>query len=308
MMGKAKESKAGSDKTGSDKAGSDNKVPVSTTTGSPHVETVGQTVTFFDTAANAGAGKDGGEKSPQHARVLPRVVPPHPSTPSVVLPDPLSPSFGTSRLRRVRGSVRSDRRDSIDQNEDGTLRDFLEKDRVELMGMIEKEGGKRRAAETGTSRSVSRGGRLVAIRSYVMDTVARAFDMGAFAADLTRSDRESHLTNVSVVGFERKPIEAKMVRTLTSRPQVAFRPQDLILSPDVAKDFSILDVKVGKKSLFASPGEIDGEAFGTGVVRRPFFVGDACPAFTELAITVRNRTKKTREFSAVISGPAASEA
>ena len=65
------------------------------------------------------------------------------------------------------------------------------------------------------------------------------------------------------LGFDSVTTVAAAATTqITSRPQVLFRPERLVLSSAAAPAFLINDLIVGKDSQFAAAGTLPGDAFG----------------------------------------------
>jgi hypothetical protein len=92
--------------------------------------------------------------------------------------------------------------------------------------------------------------------------------------------------------------------TIVSRPQVLFKGQRLVVPSDVAGDFSIDDVKVGKNSQFVAEGAIPARvlqenAFGVS------FELDTAQISQDITLSVTNISGAARVFRAALIGRAA---
>jgi hypothetical protein len=90
---------------------------------------------------------------------------------------------------------------------------------------------------------------------------------------------------------------------ITSRPQILFRPERLLVPSDIAGDFTIDDVKVGNKSQLVASGSIPARVFqedAVGVRLR----GDTCQISQDLVLAVTNTAGAGRRFRACIIGTA----
>jgi len=87
------------------------------------------------------------------------------------------------------------------------------------------------------------------------------------------------------------------------QPQVVFRPERVLIPSNVALDFLITDIKVGKNSQLASTGAVPATAF----TEQAFGVRlkmDTAQISMFVTISVTNTNPNARQFQGVIIGPA----
>ena len=87
------------------------------------------------------------------------------------------------------------------------------------------------------------------------------------------------------------------------QPQVVFRPERVLIPSNVALDFLITDIKVGKNSQLASTGAVPATAF----TEQAFGVRlkmDTAQISMFVTISVTNMNPNARNFQGVIIGPA----
>ena len=90
---------------------------------------------------------------------------------------------------------------------------------------------------------------------------------------------------------------------ITTRPQVPFRIDRLVVPSDLAGLFTIDDVKVGKNSQFAAEGAVPARIFqenGVGVCLK----GDTAQISMDVTLSVTNISGAASFFRAAIIGPA----
>lgn len=87
------------------------------------------------------------------------------------------------------------------------------------------------------------------------------------------------------------------------QPQVVFRPERLVIPSNVAIDFLLTDLKVGKNSQLASTGAVPAIAFSEQAfgVRLKM---DTAQISMFVTISVTNQNPNARNFQGVIIGPA----
>jgi hypothetical protein len=91
--------------------------------------------------------------------------------------------------------------------------------------------------------------------------------------------------------------------SITTRPQVPFRLDRLVVPSDLAGLFTIDDVKVGKNSQFAAEGAVPARIFqenGVGVCLK----GDTAQISMNVTIRVTNISGAASMFRAAVIGPA----
>lgn len=92
--------------------------------------------------------------------------------------------------------------------------------------------------------------------------------------------------------------------TITSRPQVLFKGERLVVPSDVAGDFVIDDVKVGKDSQFVAEGAIPARVLQENAVD-VYFELDTAQISQDISISVTNIGGAPRTFRAALIGKAA---
>lgn len=96
-------------------------------------------------------------------------------------------------------------------------------------------------------------------------------------------------------------VAAGATSQITSRPQVLFRPERLVLSQAAAPAFLVNDLIVGKNSQFAAAGTLPGDAFGPtafGVRLRC----DTAQISNDVVLDVTNISAGALRFNAAIFG------
>lgn len=106
-----------------------------------------------------------------------------------------------------------------------------------------------------------------------------------------------------VIGFDTTSVAAGATASPSKRPQVLFRPERIVIPSNIALDFVVVDVKVGKNSQFVQSGEVPAVVFTEGSfgVRLKM---DTVQVSMDLTLTVRNTSGNTRNFTAAVIGPA----
>lgn len=90
---------------------------------------------------------------------------------------------------------------------------------------------------------------------------------------------------------------------ITTRPQVPFRIDRLVVPSDLAGLFSIDDVKVGKNSQFAAEGAVPARVFQENAVG-VCLKGDTAQISMDVTLSVTNISGAASFFRAAIIGPA----
>jgi len=107
------------------------------------------------------------------------------------------------------------------------------------------------------------------------------------------------------LGFESAtPIAAGASVTITSRPQTLFKGQRLVLPSDIAGDFVIDDLKVGKDSQFVAEGAIPGRVLQENATNVDFDL-DTAQISQDISISVTNIGGAPRTFRAALWGKVA---
>lgn len=106
-----------------------------------------------------------------------------------------------------------------------------------------------------------------------------------------------------VVGLGSTAVAGCMSANINVQPQVVFRPERLEIPPEVARDFLITDIKVGKNSQLVSTGALPGlmfteNAFGVRLKM------DTAQISMFVTISVTNQNPNARNFQGGLVGPA----
>ncbi len=107
-----------------------------------------------------------------------------------------------------------------------------------------------------------------------------------------------------VMGFDSvATIAAGASAIITTRPQVIFRPDRLVIPASIASSFLLNDLKVGKNSQFVAATAIPAEAFTQGAfgVRLKL---DTAQVSQDIILNVTNTSGGALRFTAALIGPA----
>src|ERR1700690_4337944 len=106
-----------------------------------------------------------------------------------------------------------------------------------------------------------------------------------------------------VIGLGSTALPALSSANIAVQPQVIFRPERIVIPSNLAADFLITDIKVGKNSQLVSPGAIPAVVF----VENAFGVRlkmDTAQIAQFITISVTNQNGAARNFQGAIIGPA----
>jgi hypothetical protein len=106
-----------------------------------------------------------------------------------------------------------------------------------------------------------------------------------------------------VIGLGSTALPGLSSANIAVQPQVIFRPERIVIPSNLAADFLITDVKVGKNSQLVSPGAIPAVVF----VENAFGVRlkmDTAQIAQFITISVTNQNGSSRNFQGAIIGPA----
>lgn len=98
-------------------------------------------------------------------------------------------------------------------------------------------------------------------------------------------------------------IAAAATASITTRPQVLFRAERLVIGNAIAPSFLVNDLKIGKNSQFVNAGSLPGEAFSNlsvGVTLKM----DTAQVGNDIVINVTNTSAGALRFVAAILGSA----
>jgi len=125
----------------------------------------------------------------------------------------------------------------------------------------------------------------------------------AQASLLTRTDRPTRAREYPLGFLSDAPVVAGTTITVTSRPQIVFRGERLVIPSDIAGQFSIGDIIVGKNSQKVSTVPVPGRVFDErGVGIRMSL--DTAQISQDIALTVTNISGADATFRAAIIGAA----
>jgi hypothetical protein len=106
-----------------------------------------------------------------------------------------------------------------------------------------------------------------------------------------------------VIGLGSTALPGLSSANISVQPQVIFRPERIVIPSNLAADFLITDIKVGKNSQLVSPGAIPAVVF----VENAFGVRlkmDTAQIAQFITISVTNQNGSARNFQGAIIGPA----
>jgi hypothetical protein len=106
-----------------------------------------------------------------------------------------------------------------------------------------------------------------------------------------------------VIGLGSTAIPGLSSANINVQPQVIFRPERIVIPSNIAADFLITDIKVGKNSQLVSPGAIPAVVF----VENAFGVRlkmDTAQIAQFITVSVTNQNGAARNFQGAIIGPA----
>ncbi len=98
-------------------------------------------------------------------------------------------------------------------------------------------------------------------------------------------------------------VAAAATAVITSRPQVVFRPDRLVIPASIASSFLVNDLRVGKNSQFVNATAVPAETFTQGAfgVRLKL---DTAQVSQGIVISVTNVSAGALRFTAALIGPA----
>jgi hypothetical protein len=107
------------------------------------------------------------------------------------------------------------------------------------------------------------------------------------------------------LGFESNGTVANAATVnITSRPQVLFKGQRLVIPSDIAGDFTLDDLKVGKDSQFVAEGSIPGRVLQENATQVEFDL-DTAQISQDITLIVTNIGGAPRTFRAALWGKVA---
>lgn len=135
-------------------------------------------------------------------------------------------------------------------------------------------------------------------RAMARDLLRRRVNSGALLRSVTpRSSREYAL------GLGSTSVAGASSANINVQPQVIFRPERLVVPSNVAVDFLITDIKVGKNSQLASTGALPAVMF-TETAFGVRLKMDTAQISMFVTISVTNQNANARNFQGGLVGPA----
>lgn len=121
---------------------------------------------------------------------------------------------------------------------------------------------------------------------------------------LVQDDPPRHARRFPLGFVSAAPVLPGQSITITSRPQVLFRGERLVLPSDLAGDFAVDDLKVGKDSQFVAEGAIPGRVLQENATDVGFDL-DTAQISQDISISVTNIGGAPRTFRAALWGKVA---
>jgi hypothetical protein len=135
---------------------------------------------------------------------------------------------------------------------------------------------------------------------YARARVAAAVAKAAAGATVVRAERPTESRQLPI-GFVSLAVAAGATVTVTTRPQILFRPTRLVIPSLTAPFFTIDDVKVGNKSQLIASGSIPAESFSQTAFNTPFKM-DTCQISMDLIVETTNVDVAPHDFRATMFG------
>lgn len=126
----------------------------------------------------------------------------------------------------------------------------------------------------------------------------------AYGGQIGVSRSQSDKPRLYPLGFTQLAVAASAQVTVTSRPQILFRGQRLVVPSTVASNFILLDIRVGKDSQFVQSTQIPCQVFietAVGVL----MTLDTAQIANDISLVVQNTDgSNPHDFRAVVFGAA----
>jgi len=140
-------------------------------------------------------------------------------------------------------------------------------------------------------------------RSARSNAVKQAMQRKRIAAGALLRNLPPRSAREFVIGLGSTALPGLSSANIAVQPQVIFRPERIVIPSNLAADFLITDIKVGKNSQLVSPGAIPAVVF----VENAFGVRlkmDTAQIAQFITISVTNQNGAARNFQGAIIGPA----
>jgi hypothetical protein len=92
---------------------------------------------------------------------------------------------------------------------------------------------------------------------------------------------------------------------VTSRPQIMFRGERLVIGSRTAKYFGLIDIRVGNRSQLANSTALPGTAFLAATPKPVQLKLDTAIVAMDVTLVVVNNSRRARVFEAMLIGAAA---
>ena len=103
----------------------------------------------------------------------------------------------------------------------------------------------------------------------------------------------------ATLGFGPTEISCMSEVHLQTQPSIVVRPSHLYVPPNIADDFSIVDLRIGKNSQFISVGALPASAFSVGR-GSPIACTDTATPGLIVTLVVRNESRRNLKFRAML--------
>jgi hypothetical protein len=98
------------------------------------------------------------------------------------------------------------------------------------------------------------------------------------------------------------PVPANSTQTITATPQVIFRSERLAVPNSIVLNFQLVDIKVGKDSQLAAPGNLPTECFSNISIGVRMQLDTAEPGITLTLVAQNTDANNAHAFSSVLYG------
>lgn len=126
----------------------------------------------------------------------------------------------------------------------------------------------------------------------------------AYGGALGVQQRDATQARLFPLGFVQLAVAALATATITSRPQILFRPQRIVVPASVGTNFVITDIRIGKDSQLVQATELPAEIFAPAAVGVMLTL-DTAQQGCDVSVTVRNTDGAApHDFRATMFGAA----
>lgn len=126
----------------------------------------------------------------------------------------------------------------------------------------------------------------------------------AYGGALGVQQRDASQARLFPLGFVQLAVASLATATITSRPQILFRPQRIVVPASVGTNFVITDIRIGKDSQLVQATELPAEIFSPTAVGVMLTL-DTAQQGCDVSLTVRNTDAGApHDFRATMFGAA----